>query len=284
MFDPDNPLAPPTEKPVTIMHSDNLGAFSSVGDKLYRTGDPTQPRLQLTPEQQRTEEARLLENLGDHRAEQAFYDEFGYIPMMYAIRLRQSSDSGMREFIDKNMRRSSSTQPVRGGGGGGRGPDQAAAQKIFDEGGSGGTPSIAGMLTAGGDAEDAARLKQHDANQAAERERLGGSPDERASVLREAAAAEATPQGGGAKESVESEGELSDEQAQEIADAVAAIKRGEPPGPTAAQRIGGGIKSWITGGWRDDVGMWVSGADQKKLDAMQNPDDKAAFIAELKRK
>jgi hypothetical protein len=308
VFDPENPLAPPTQKPVTIMHSENLGAFSSVGDKLYRTGDPTQPRRQLTPEEQRTEEARLMENLGDHRAEQAFYDDYGYLPMMYAIRLRQSSDSGMREFIDKNMQRETSGPGgTAGGPKGGTESEQIRDRKEWGPQGQAGVKSkLGGMSDEEWEskfrsaAETAGNSPEKIEQMISDALDLGFGPGgtrEGAGMLSEAAvtpAAEAAPEAAPevtpeaapevTPEAAPVEGELSNQQAQDIADAIVAIKEGREPGATAAQRIGRGVKSFFTGGWMAELGVYMSGTEQEKYEALPDAAAKQKFVAELKGK
>lgn len=83
---------------------------------------------------------------------------------------------------------------------------------------------------------------------------------------------------------VTQEGEVTEEQAQQIADAVASIMQGKPPGPTWGERTVGGIKDWLTGGYSGELNMYITGSEKSEMERKYGPrwteNDKA--IAELR--
>lgn len=101
-------------------------------------------------------------------------------------------------------------------------------------------------------------------------------------VLSEAVEAEATPAPAPTPAPTEPEekpglvitqqGEVTEQQAQQIADAVSAIMQGEAPGPSWGERTKSGLKSWLTGGYSDELGMYVSGSEEDAMERKYGPD------------
>lgn len=299
---PDDPLAPPTSTPLTMMHSDDLGAFQQVGDKLYATGSPQQPKKQLTSAEESAETARLLENLGDWQAEKAFIDEFGYLPYIYAVRLRQSSDSGMSEYVRKNMAGRSPTGGTGGGRGGsgvpsgGRTESQIMRERM-ETGESGGKqPIFIRPDPTGFDENDPAALPRLSDDEIAKlMNKQGGgqalTQGATAEAEAEAPKPDAAPPAEAPKtqtpvEGVTITGDLSGKQAQEIADAIAQIKSGEAAGPGIWDRVKGGVSSWASGDYDDELDLYVTGHERRMMEQKYGKDwrNNPEAVAELRQR
>ncbi len=91
-------IPPRVETIMTMQSGPMMGSYISKADMLFRSGGSGAPLKQMTVEERRKEEGVLMNNLGDHKAEQAFYDEFGYFPMTYAAAMQAQGSKDFKSF------------------------------------------------------------------------------------------------------------------------------------------------------------------------------------------